>query len=114
MKFYHFGMGVRDIFKENLRYWRNKAGLTQEQLSEKIGYGTGYISEIESRNMFPKPETIDAISKALNITPAQLFEEQGCPKNTITFDKEAFVKEISNGLFERLNENMIGYFEERL
>lgn len=103
-------MGVRDIFKENLKYWRNKANLTQEQLSEKIGYGGGYISEIESRNMFPKPETIDAISKALNITPAQLFEEQGCPKNTICFDKAKFVEEISNGLYEKLDESMLEYF----
>lgn len=103
-------MGVRDIFKENLKYWRNKANLTQEQLSEKIGYGGGYISEIESRNMFPKPETIDAISKALNITPAQLFEEQGCPKNAICFDKTEFVKEISNGLYEKLNESLLDYF----
>ena len=114
MKFYHFLMGVRDIFKENLKYWRNKANLTQEQLSEKIGYGTGYISEIESRNIFPKPETIDAISKALQISPAQLFEEQGCPKNAISFDKEAFVKEILSGLYERLNTSMLEYFINKI
>lgn len=107
-------MGVRKIFKENLKYWRNKANLTQEQLSEKIGYGGGYISEIESRNIFPKPETIDAIAQALNIAPAQLFEEQGCPKNTIHFDKEVFVKEITNGLYEQLNESMIKYLENKI
>ena len=106
-------MAVRDIFKENLKYWRNKANLTQEQLSEKIGYGIGYISEIESRNIFPKPETIDAIAKALSITPSQLFEEQGCPKNTIIFNREEFIKEISTGLFEKLNKNMIDYFDNR-
>ena len=107
-------MGVRDIFKENLKYWRNKANLTQEQLSEKIGYGGGYISEIESRNMFPKPETIDAIAKALDIVPAQLFEEQGCPKNTICFDKKEFVKEISSELYEQLNESILRYLEDKL
>lgn len=107
-------MSVRDAFKENLKYWRTKAGLTQEQLSEKIGYGTGYISEIESRNMFPKPETIDAIAKALNISAYQLFEEQGCPKNMISFDKEKFTKEISDDLYERLNKSMLEYFYEKL
>ena len=107
-------MGVRKIFKENLKYWRNKANLTQEQLSEKIGYGGGYISEIESRNIFPKPETIDAIAQALNIAPAQLFEEQGCPKNIIHFDKEVFVKEITNGLYEQLNESMLKYLENKI
>jgi transcriptional regulator with XRE-family HTH domain len=107
-------MGIRYIFKENLKYWRTKANLTQEQLSEKIGYGNGYISEIESRNMFPKPETIDLIAKELKIMPAQLFEEQGCPKNTITFNKTAFAKEILNGLYEKLNVSMINYLEETL
>ena len=107
-------MGVREIFKENLKYWRNKANLTQEQLSEKIGYGGGYISEIESRNMFPKPETIDIIAKALCITPAQLFEEHGCPKNVIYFNRKEFVKEISNGLYEKLNASMLDYLEETI
>lgn len=107
-------MSVRESFKENLKYWRNKAGLTQEQLSEKIGYGAGYISEIESRNMFPKPETIDAIANALNVSAPQLFEEQGCPKNTISFDREKFVKEVSSELFETLNKSMLDYFYKKI
>lgn len=107
-------MGVREIFKDNLKYWRNKANLTQEQLSEKIGYGGGYISEIESRNIFPKPETIDAIAKALNIIPAQLFEEQGCPRNIIRFDKKEFVDEISSGIYDRINESILKYLDEKL
>ena len=107
-------MGVREIFKDNLKYWRNKANLTQEQLSEKIGYGGGYISEIESRNIFPKPETIDAIAKALNIIPAQLFEEQGCLRNTIRFDKKEFVDEISSGIYDRINESILKYLDEKL
>ncbi len=104
-------MGVRETFKENLKYWRNMANLTQEQLSELIGYGSGYISEIESRDIFPKPETIDAIANALKIAPSQLFESQGCPKNAIAFDKEKFVQEISDGLYEKLNAGMLDYFD---
>lgn len=106
-------MGSRDIFKENLKYWRNKAKFTQEQLSEKIGYGSGYISEIESRNIFPKPETIDLIAKILGITPAQLFEEKGCPKNTVCFDSVDFVNSVSNELYERLHTAMLNYFNEK-
>ena len=104
-------MGVRETFKENLKYWRNNANLTQEQLSELIGYGSGYISEIESRDIFPKPETIDAIAGALNIMPSRLFESQGCPKNAIAFDREEFVKEISGCLYEKLNKSMLEYFD---
>ena len=74
-------MGVRETFKENLKYYRQKMHLTQEQLSEKIGYDGGYISEIESRHIFPKPETIDTIANALNIRPSMLFDERGSPEN---------------------------------
>ncbi len=107
-------MGIRNVFKENLKFWRSQAGLTQEELSEKIGYGGGYISEIESRQIFPKPETIDAIAQALGIQASQLFEERGSPRNAVTFDSERFAKELSDGLYERLNESMLEYFKHRL
>lgn len=74
-------MGVRETFKENLKFYRQKMHLTQEQLSEEIGYGSGYISEIESRHIFPKPETIDIIAAALDIRPSMLFDERGSPEN---------------------------------
>ncbi len=55
--------------------------LTQEQLSEKIGYGGGYISEIESRHIFPKRETIEIITDALKICYSMLFDEHGSHEN---------------------------------
>ncbi len=69
-------MGTREIFRENLKHYRKAAGLTQEELSEKIGYGYTYITEIESRHKFPKPETIDLIAETLEIEPGKLFERQ--------------------------------------
>ena len=58
-------MKTREIFRKNLKFYRKSAGLTQEELSEKIGYGHTYITEIESRHKFPKPETIDLITETL-------------------------------------------------
>lgn len=107
-------MGIREVFKENLKFWRSQAGLTQEELSEKIGYGGGYISEIESRHIFPKPETIDVIARELGIHASQLFEERGCPKNAVAFDSEKFAKELADGLYVRLNDSMCSYFKQNL
>ncbi|MBQ9205931.1 MAG: helix-turn-helix transcriptional regulator [Treponema sp.] len=67
-------MGTRHIFRENLKYYRKQKGYTQEKLSELIGYGETYITEIESRHKFPKPETIDLIASNLGIEPYQLFK----------------------------------------
>lgn len=68
-------MSTREIFRNNLKFYRKQAGLTQEELSEKIGYGYTYITEIESRHKFPKPETIDLIAETLKIEPGKLFEQ---------------------------------------
>ncbi|MBO4439260.1 MAG: helix-turn-helix transcriptional regulator [Spirochaetaceae bacterium] len=67
------GSSTRDNFKANLKHYRKQKGLSQEKLSEIIGFGGTYITEIESRHKFPKPETIDIIAQNLDIEPYQLF-----------------------------------------
>lgn len=96
-------MGVREVFKENLKFYRQEAGLTQEALSEKIGYGGGYISEIESRKIFPKPETIDLIASALDIRASMLFDERGCPKNVQDTFSYIYGKDLESKLKQDLN-----------
>lgn len=91
-------MTVREIFKSNLKYYRKKNAVTQEQLAELINCNSKYISEIESRNKFPSAETIDAICDALKIKPAQLFDEEGSPENVISFDKHRFSEQIAGEL----------------
>lgn len=71
-------MTTREIFRENLKFYRKTRGISQEKLSEMIGYGITYITEIESRKKFPKPETIDLIAEKLGIQPYQFF----LPKDT--------------------------------
>ena len=66
-------MSILNLFQKNLKYYRKKRGLSQEKLSELIGFGETYITEIETRYKFPKPDTIDIISKVLEIEPYTLF-----------------------------------------
>ena len=108
-------MGLRETFRQNLIYYLKKAGLTQEQLSEKTDFNLNYIASIEcSASKFPKPETIDAIAVALGIKPSQLFEEEGCPVNTICFDKEEFSNKIIDELSIRLSKEMKDYLDKKL
>lgn len=99
-------MGIREIFKENLKYYRKKKGLSQEKLSELIGYGTTYITEIESRHKFPKPETIDIIAEKLGIEPHQLFQKLGCPENVKAHAESDFLAVLANNLCENLTEHL--------
>ena len=107
-------MTTREIFKRNLKYYRKKKGLTQEQLAELVNCNPKYISEIESRNKFPSAETIDALASVLEISAAQLFEEEGSPRNMAAFDKEQFTEELVNGLHELIREDVLSFLERRL
>lgn len=106
-------MGTRETFRQNLKYYRKKQGLTQEKLSELSGCNQNYIAEIERTNgKFPKPETIDAIATALKINPSSLFLEDGCPKNAATFDKEQFTEKVISELSGILRKDVLDYLKK--
>ena len=107
-------MTTREIFKRNLKYYRKKRGFTQEQLAELVNCNPKYISEIESRNKFPSAETIDALASVLEISAAQLFEEEGSPRNMAAFDKEQFTQELVSGLHQLIRQDVLSFLERRL
>jgi len=91
-------MGIRHTFIQNLKYYRKKAGLTQEKLAEAIGMSTSYIGDMEARERFPSAETIDKIAEALNIKTQILFSENSCPENV----NSNFKKSYSSTLHDEL------------
>lgn len=52
---------------------RKKAGLTQEQLAEKVKLSAKYIQFIESGNRVPSLKTLYKVANALGIKPQELF-----------------------------------------
>ncbi len=62
-----------DIFRYNLKFYRNKFGLTQDKLSEISGISTDYLSEIERGKKTPSFKRMELIAKALNIEVYKLF-----------------------------------------
>ena len=63
-----------DIFRHNLKYYRNKLGLTQDKLSELSGISSDYLSEIERGKRSPSFKRMDLIANALNIEVYLLFK----------------------------------------
>lgn len=62
------------MFSQNLRTLRESSGLTQDDLSERIGISRVSISTWESKGKTPrKQETIDALCDVLNCTERDLF-----------------------------------------
>ena len=58
----------------NILYYRKKLGLTQLQLAERANYSRNHIQQIETAAAVPSIAAILDIAKALEISPAQLFE----------------------------------------
>ena len=61
----------------NLRYYRNRLQMTQEQVASKAGISTKYLSLIESSS-FRNPPTLEVLfdlSEALEVEPYRIFKE---------------------------------------
>lgn len=50
-----------------IKLCRNKRGLTQGELAERVGFSVSYLSLIEKGKRTPDLEVLDKIAKALNM-----------------------------------------------
>lgn len=57
-----------------LKHFRTERKLTQEELAEKVGVVTSYISMMESGQKFPNLEMLFALGAALEITASVLIQ----------------------------------------
>ena len=63
------------IVRENIRYFRLKRNLTQQQLADRIGMSREYVCDIEneSRNKHPTIAVLGRIADALPTNIVNLF-----------------------------------------
>lgn len=64
---------VPQLFGQNVKKYRKLAGLTQEQLSEKLGISQKHLSIIETGTQFASASLIARISEELKVSPGDLF-----------------------------------------
>ena len=64
---------IPELLGENVRKYRKQAGLTQEELSERLGITQKHLSVIENGTQFASATLIAKLSKELNVTPGFLF-----------------------------------------
>lgn len=63
----------KEIFIENLKYYRTECNITQAELAERCDCQPGTIGCIECGRQYPSFEMIIKMSDALKINPADLF-----------------------------------------
>lgn len=64
-----------DTFRENIKYYRKRNNLTQEELAEKADISISYIKQIESNKEYKNVSltVILKLSKALDVSVDKLF-----------------------------------------
>ena len=80
MKYFHIG--------DRLRVFRKRAGLTQEELAERIDVHLNTISRWETEIDTPKTIHIKKLAEALHVTEAELLNEQQPDRVQITLSYE--------------------------
>ena len=63
------------ILGKNIKLYREKTGLTQESLSEKLDISVQHLSNIERGRRFVTAELLDRIADTFDIAFAELFIE---------------------------------------
>lgn len=66
---------LRDILKTNIKYYRIKANLTQEDLAEKANVTSKYISDLERGIFNVSLEKLEQIANTLNIEAYLLLKD---------------------------------------
>lgn len=73
------------MFKDNLRYFRKRANLSQQELADKVGISRSSIAMYERGEREPDFEGLEAIADILNVNMATLLgeeENQPTPKES--------------------------------
>lgn len=91
---------LKKLLGLRIKQFRNKLGLTQEELGEKIDRSQRQVSLIELGSSFPNPITLTNISKALNCSMKDLFDFE--PVDSIANLKEELFDLIETSSEEKL------------
>ena len=76
------------IIKNNIRALRKKAGLTQEQLAEKIGISQVHLGRLENNARSMDLEQVENIAKALGVKPLEILPQAWQPEEITPEERE--------------------------
>jgi len=69
-------MGLKQVFIQNLKKFRNKKGLSQMKVAELCNTAPSYIGEIEIGRRFPSLKLIEKIGQVLEVEPYRFFIDE--------------------------------------
>ena len=88
---------VRKLFGYNLKRLRKQKKISQIELSEKVDLAFTFISDIENGKKWVSPETIEKLSKCLEVEVYQFFLPEDYIFQT-NRNIESFSKELNDAI----------------
>ena len=108
---------LQQLFINNLRFYRSKAGYTQLEFSELIDLSPNYLNAVENGKNFPSPEVLQKIADRLHLLPYQLFLEE---PTTESLDMNPQAQQLISDLrrkiisvFDEVNNNAKNHAKKR-
>jgi transcriptional regulator with XRE-family HTH domain len=90
-------MGIKAVFGANLKYYRKKRRLSQEQLAEKVDITPKHLSAIETGAAFISAGLLEKLAKILKVSASALFystEEKSVDDTLFSFVEQIVEKEL--------------------
>lgn len=98
---------IVELFGNNVRKHRERANLTLEKLAELTNQSYQNISKIELGGGFVSAETLEKISKALDVNPSVLFSTENLPEKLAQkSDYEQLLIDLIKNLDEEKQESI--------
>lgn len=102
---------LEDVFRDNLKFYRTRAKLSQEKLSVLLDKNINYINMIEGGKSIPPLSVIDQIARILQVEPHYLLvpaaEKEGLDRNLFIEETSCLitskVQEVLKEIFEKKN-----------
>jgi transcriptional regulator with XRE-family HTH domain len=103
------GQGIKIVLGKNIKFFRNRKGLTQSVLAEKADISIIFLSSIERGSKFPQPDTLTRIAKVLDVEVFELFKGDLVP-----FDSKKLVTHLSKDIKKKINSALEDIFQQYL
>lgn len=100
---------LETVFRDNLKFYRRRAKLSQERLSVLLDKNINYINMIESGKSIPPLSMIEQISEILQVAPHCFLESR---EISAPFDKLQFAENASILIAEKSREILLDLLKE--
>lgn len=95
---------MKDIFSQNLKLFREKLGITQEELAERCNVSASCVSRWESGRWHPSERNQLLLAEIFDIPLASFYLPDGEPSQSLLIQQ---IAEVAKGLSEERQEFLL-------